>query len=85
MPRFSFNVTETKKLMIKLRTNKTVISTDKSILNRLIFVAIFVFVRVLQSETYYSDNRDNHYNSIHRNLPYLNYTKNNNINITMRI
>ena len=71
--------------MIKLKKYRTVISTDKSVLNRSIFVAIFVFVRVLQSETYCSDNPDIRYNSIHRNLPYSNSTENNKINITMRI
>ena len=58
--------------MIQSKKNREAIRTDKSVLNRSIFVVICVFLRVLQSETYFSDNHVTYYSLIlHKNLPLL--------------
>ena len=69
--------------MIQSKKNREAIRTDKSVLNRSIFVVICVFLRVLQSETYFSDNHVTHY-SLVQNVSFSKYT-NYNTNTTIRI
>ena len=74
--------------MIQSKKNREAIRTDKSVLNRSIFVVICVFLRVLQSETYFSDNHVTYYSLIlhkmFQNVPFSKYT-NYNTNTTIRI